>query len=713
MERGLVSFHAGLEGFVKQPGRRFGISDGKCYNSFYQIGNMSRTRETLSLARLLLALSLAGGGGVSFGQELQDMFADREAVSADAGTVQGNNSSATVEPFEPLHAGKTGGHSMWISWIPQADGVATIDTTGSSFDTLLAVYVLGPGTNQPPLQLLFPKVSNDDNETNLTSLVQFAVTAGTEYEIAVDGYFGAVGDIQLNWDLQRSTSSLPDDIHLPRDRSLRAGDTLTLNVDFESESPVALQWLFNGQPVTGAQSATLVIPNFQEVNAGRYQLQFTANTLSFITQPIEAQINSEGATNTLARSKPQDAPASELEGEDDQGGPILAVGSVVPAKVRRKTGVVLGYSGTQIFNTTYATTDPNEPPHCNVPATASYWLGYLPPTNGVALLNTVGSRFPTVLAVYTYTAPLTNYAGLTPVTCDTNSGPDGLSSQVRFTADPGLNYLIVVDGATNDARGIVYLNYLLNSVSDTNNGAPVIAAGPQSRSVAVGSIVGFSVLAQGTNPVSYTWYKDRLPLIGQTNASLTLSNVQPADAGGYTAVLTNAFGSSTSAVAVLSVILPPSITVQPLPQQVYAGAQASFSVTASGTAPLHFAWNKDGVPVTNVDSAALVLSPVAVTNWGNYGVLVFNAAGTVQSQAAPLSVVAQPIAGVSSTSGVLTVQFSAAGPAGFVVESTQALTPPPPIWAPWVGLLATNNGVISLTSDLHSNNLSFFRVRFP
>src|SRR5262245_40678277 len=99
---------------------------------------------------------------VCAGADLEDMFADRGSTDDDSGSVQADNTNATVEPFEPLHAGKPGGHSMWMSWIPDADGLVTFDTTGSTFDTLLAVYTLAPGTNQFPLQLLVPVIANDD-----------------------------------------------------------------------------------------------------------------------------------------------------------------------------------------------------------------------------------------------------------------------------------------------------------------------------------------------------------------------------------------------------------------------------------------------------------------------------------------------------------------------------------------------------------------------
>ena len=263
-------------------------------------------------------------GRACLATDLTDMFADRQTVSGDSGTVLGNNTAATVELNEPRHAGKTGGHSVWITWTAPADGIVTFDTVGSSFDTLLAVYFLQPGTNSPMLRLK-PIVANDDDGTNKTSLVQFGVTAGTNYEMAVDGFNGATGDIALNWNLLRSSGPPPIVLSVPNDQALQAGDTVTLSVNYQASKSVKLQWFLNNNDVVGADSATLVIPDFQATNVGLYTLRFSVSggsggNIRFFTQPIEIQINSEGLTNVLARDKLFDAEDSGLHGSDGSGG---------------------------------------------------------------------------------------------------------------------------------------------------------------------------------------------------------------------------------------------------------------------------------------------------------------------------------------------------------------------------------------------------------
>lgn len=127
-----------------------------------------------------------------------DMFASAQAASGGSGSGTGSNTGATKEAGEPNHAGNAGGKSIWYTWTPAQSGSATIDTVGSGFDTLLAVYT---GTS---VSVLTPVASDDDAGGNLTSKVALTVTAGTTYRIAIDGYGGASGATKLNWSLTAS-----------------------------------------------------------------------------------------------------------------------------------------------------------------------------------------------------------------------------------------------------------------------------------------------------------------------------------------------------------------------------------------------------------------------------------------------------------------------------------------------------------------------------
>ena len=79
--------------------------------------------------------------------------------------------------------GPRASHSLWWAWTPAASGTATIDTLGSSFDTVLAVYT---GTKLNRLAVI---AANDDIPSGGgASRVAFSAVAGTTYRIAVDGF---------------------------------------------------------------------------------------------------------------------------------------------------------------------------------------------------------------------------------------------------------------------------------------------------------------------------------------------------------------------------------------------------------------------------------------------------------------------------------------------------------------------------------------------
>src|SRR5262249_7898692 len=115
---------------------------------------------------------------------------------------------------------------------------------------------------------------------------------------------------------------------------------------------------------------------------------------------------------------------------------------------------------------------------------------------------------------------------------------------------------------------------------------PTITAQPISATVVAGAPAQFSVTAAGSSPLSYQWRKDGAIISGATAATYSIASASAADAGSYTVTVANAAGSATSDPAVLTVITPPSIDTPPASQTVNAGANATFSVVASGTSPL-------------------------------------------------------------------------------------------------------------------------------
>ena len=89
---------------------------------------------------------------------------------------------------------------------------------------------------------------------------------------------------------------------------------------------------------------------------------------------------------------------------------------------------------------------------------------------------------------------------------------------------------------------------------------PTITTQPKSQTVNEGSSVTFSVVASGTTPLSYQWYKGSTKITGATSASYKISSVKTSDAGSYKVTVTNSAGSVTSSAATLTVNVPVTLS---------------------------------------------------------------------------------------------------------------------------------------------------------
>ena len=93
------------------------------------------------------------------------------------------------------------------------------------------------------------------------------------------------------------------------------------------------------------------------------------------------------------------------------------------------------------------------------------------------------------------------------------------------------------------------------------SGPPVVLRPPASLTTDAGTTATFGVVAGGSEPLSFQWRRDGVPLAeggnraGTGTAVLTLTNVVSADAGGYSVVVSNQYGTATSSVALLTVNL--------------------------------------------------------------------------------------------------------------------------------------------------------------
>ena len=195
----------------------------------------------------------------------------------------------------------------------------------------------------------------------------------------------------------------------------------------------------------------------------------------------------------------------------------------------------------------------------------------------------------------------------------------------------------------------------------------------------------FRSTATGTAPLSYQWQKGGTPISGATSGSYITPPTTSADNGAlFRVVVSNSAGSVTSLAATLTVNSPPTITTQPVSQTVTAGQPATFSVSATGTAPLSYQWQKGVTPISGATGASYITPPTTGgDNGALFRVVVSNAAGSVTSTAATLTVVLPTLSSLSLSPSTVTggspstgtVMLSAPAPSDGVAVSLSSNKP--------------------------------------
>ena len=204
------------------------------------------------------------------------------------------------------------------------------------------------------------------------------------------------------------------------------------------------------------------------------------------------------------------------------------------------------------------------------------------------------------------------------------------------------------------ADGVTYSLIASNSAGMVTNSMNLIVAsgplapsitGPTNTTVIQGNNATFTALAIGVPLPALQWLdQTQTPIPNATNGTLTLTDVQYSQNGySYYIVATNSAGSITNSV-ILTVIVSPSITAQPVSLVVTNTQSAFFTVAATGVPALAYQWYKNGVaiPVASNSTATSATLTIASVSPGdastNYSCVITNQAGTTNTVIVSLTV---------------------------------------------------------------------------
>jgi len=199
-------------------------------------GPRRRLLIRLGLVSIIVGISAALPAAALATPPPNDDFANAEDLGVgSSASVSGTNRFATAEFAEPDHHGFLALTSAWYRWTAPANGVVRLDTCGSDFDTVLAVY-RGPAVDA------LGRVASSDDSCGFQSRLRFGTTSGTTYRIAIDGKFGDQGSINL--EMRPATPPPNDDFANAFD--LGTGATASAsgtNLDATAEPGEPAHWL--------------------------------------------------------------------------------------------------------------------------------------------------------------------------------------------------------------------------------------------------------------------------------------------------------------------------------------------------------------------------------------------------------------------------------------------------------------------------------------
>jgi hypothetical protein len=205
--------------------------------------------------------------------------------------------------------------------------------------------------------------------------------------------------------------------------------------------------------------------------------------------------------------------------------------------------------------------------------------------------------------------------------------PASLSNVVQIAAGGDQTYAVFRDGsiqgwgAVGAAPGVPSGLHDVISVSAGAGFAvalsrsPCVMLQPTNVSTPAGNTIQLSPGLSGIAPLRWQWRKDGFDLPGATNGSLTLPNVSRAAGGSYVALVSNVFGTATSAEARVHVLVPQRLAVSGAPggTVLISSQDSDGGVVTSADLPFFQAWGS-----TNLVTWEALTNSITLTN----GVLV-------------------------------------------------------------------------------------------
>ena len=368
--------------------------------------------------------------------------------------------------------------------------------------------------------------------------VQLSQAGG--YSVVVSNLVGSVVSAIVQLTVNPAQAA-PTIVVQPVSTAVRVGQQVTLGVQAAGSSPLSYQWQRNGANLPGATGAELVIRSTTLNDAGEYRVVVSNSRGSVTSSPAFVAVL---APEYLPMITQQPQSTNLVVGQRLEL-KVVSNGNPEPGYQWRKDGVnLLGGNGSVLVKSSVVLTDAG--------------LYQVAVTNSVG--QVLSARVTVTVVPETIVARIVGFreivGGDLDFDLDAPSGREwvledstilGTWSEVsRFLANQPRFSLRVPSQPTNS-------RFFRLRQADSGASAPVITKQPEGLTVKAGNNAVFTVVAEGTGPMSHQWLFNGVAIPGAGQASLILANVQAINAGNYRVVISNSVGNVTSSEAMLTV----------------------------------------------------------------------------------------------------------------------------------------------------------------
>ncbi|MBE2212397.1 MAG: immunoglobulin domain-containing protein, partial [Opitutaceae bacterium] len=420
----------------------------------------------------------------------------------------------------------------------------------------------------------------------------------------------------------------------PRSAVVEIGETLSLSVEVVSSVNHTIQWTRDGTVIPGATSKSLYIPGIKADSAGIYRALATnraGTTLSqtatikvvplkppvFLRQPtsIQAQKGGDYRLNAWVSSAVPPTYQWYRNGLAIPGATSyeISLGAITESQSGSYHLAATNPAGTTLSEAATVTIVPAEPPVITGhPVDTEVFQGL-----GFWLSAGASSVLPMSYQWFKDGLPLPS------------SGSTSFSLWSASDSDSGLYTMV----ATNSAGSASSRSA---RVTVRPPGPPRITQHPSSLFAGPGQRVEFTVNTVGPAPMTFQWFKDGQPISGGAGSLHVIPEAAVADGGAYHIEVSNAYGSTASEAAVLTVLngLPP-VPIRLANIDGVEGYYYALDVTQPDyVGAFTCQWYRNGVALPGATSPKLEIHALPPPQTGEYMATISNAVGSVTSTAA-------------------------------------------------------------------------------